>query len=88
LVGTPDPRIVGSPEDVYDEDRLTDHPQPARKALAGWGEHVTDAEYHGRNRSSKDAEANTWGQRLGGLGDGVRLHGHQLRPRTASRASR
>jgi hypothetical protein len=23
-VGTPDPRIVGSPEDVYDEDRLTD----------------------------------------------------------------
>jgi polyphosphate kinase len=26
LVGTPDPRIVGSPEDVYDEDRLTDHP--------------------------------------------------------------
>jgi polyphosphate kinase len=27
VVGTPDPRIVGSPDDVYDEDRLTDHPQ-------------------------------------------------------------
>jgi polyphosphate kinase len=27
-VGTPDPRIVGSPADVYDEDRLGDHPQP------------------------------------------------------------
>jgi hypothetical protein len=27
VVGTPDPRIVGSPEEVYDEDRLTDHPQ-------------------------------------------------------------
>ena len=26
VVGTPDPRIVGSPDDVYDEDRLTDHP--------------------------------------------------------------
>jgi polyphosphate kinase 2 len=25
IVGTPDPRIVGSPQDVYDEDRLTDH---------------------------------------------------------------
>jgi hypothetical protein len=25
-VGTPDPRIVGSPADVYDEDRLGDHP--------------------------------------------------------------
>ena len=27
VVGTPDPRIVGSPDDVYDEDRLTDHPR-------------------------------------------------------------
>jgi len=27
VVGTPDPRIVGSPDEVYDEDRLTDHPQ-------------------------------------------------------------
>jgi polyphosphate kinase len=27
VVGTPDPRIVGSPDDVYDEDRLTDRPQ-------------------------------------------------------------
>jgi polyphosphate kinase len=27
VVGTPDPRIVGSPAEVYDEDRLTDHPQ-------------------------------------------------------------
>jgi polyphosphate kinase 2 (PPK2 family) len=27
VVGTPDPSIVGSPDDVYDEDRLTDHPQ-------------------------------------------------------------
>jgi polyphosphate kinase len=27
VVGTPDPRIVGPPENVYDEDRLTDHPQ-------------------------------------------------------------
>jgi polyphosphate kinase len=25
VVGTPDPRIVGSPDEVYDEDRLTDH---------------------------------------------------------------
>ena len=24
VVGTPDPRIVGSPDEVYDEDRLTD----------------------------------------------------------------
>jgi hypothetical protein len=27
VVGTPDPRIVGSPDEVYDEDRLTDHPR-------------------------------------------------------------
>jgi polyphosphate kinase 2 len=27
IVGTPDPRIVGSPDDVYDEDRLSDQPQ-------------------------------------------------------------
>jgi polyphosphate kinase 2 len=27
VVGTPDPHIVGSPDDVYDEDRLTDHPR-------------------------------------------------------------
>jgi polyphosphate kinase 2 (PPK2 family) len=26
-VGTPDPRIVGSPDEVYDEDRLADQPQ-------------------------------------------------------------
>ena len=26
VVGTPDSRIVGSPDEVYDEDRLTDHP--------------------------------------------------------------
>ena len=26
IVGTPDPRIVGSPDEVYDEDQLTDHP--------------------------------------------------------------
>ena len=25
VVGTPDPRIVGSPNEVYDEDPLTDH---------------------------------------------------------------
>jgi hypothetical protein len=27
MVGVPDPRIVGSPDDVYDEDPLTDHPR-------------------------------------------------------------
>jgi polyphosphate kinase len=27
VVGTPDPRIVGSPDEVYDEDQLTDQPQ-------------------------------------------------------------
>ena len=26
-VGIPDPRIVGSPDEVYDEDRLADQPQ-------------------------------------------------------------
>jgi polyphosphate kinase 2 (PPK2 family) len=26
VVGTPDPHIVGSPDEVYDEDQLTDHP--------------------------------------------------------------
>jgi hypothetical protein len=27
VVGSPDPRIVGSPDQVYDEDPLTDHPR-------------------------------------------------------------
>jgi hypothetical protein len=27
VVGEPDPRIVGSPDDVYDEDRLTGEPR-------------------------------------------------------------
>jgi hypothetical protein len=27
FLGTPDPRIVSSPKDLYDEDRLTDHPK-------------------------------------------------------------
>ena len=35
VVGTPDPRIVGSPDEVYDEDQLTDQPQNSSKGLAG-----------------------------------------------------